>query len=217
MTDTSEESPIVLTELSMQTTHFEEMLRTNDFSTAIEICEEMLKDMEPEQKHWNDLKAQARMAQTRSEHLVWMERQWVELDLRLELMTEHHEEYLEELRAEHGRGLERELYGWSARGDEKYLCPERHMVRSSGAIDFCSFMTDEAENMHFHWVTRRDHGPKDKSFLDLYPQFFGIYNYGHKIHRPGHKHAGDSLGALPITLGSTGGNGLRWGMSHSFA
>lgn len=190
----TEEPPIVLTELSMQTTHFEEMLRTKDFSAAIEICEEMLKDMEPEQKHWESLKSQARMAQTRAEHLAYVKRQWEELDLRIELMTEHHEEYLEELRAEYGRGLERALVGWPARGNEQYLCTERHMVSSSGAIDFCSYMTDEAEAMHIHWATRRNHGPEDKSFLDLYPKFFGVYNYGNKIHRPGHKHAGDSLG-----------------------
>ena len=194
MTDAPEGTPIVITALAVQTTSFEELLQKNDFAAAIEVCEQMLLDMEPEQTHWKELKSQAYMAQTRSDHLAYVKRQWKELDLRMELMTEHHEEYLEELRAEHGRGLEHFLYARSCRGDEQYLCPERHMISSSGHIDFCSYMTEEAENMHFHWATRRNHGPEDKSYLDLYPKFFGIWNWGHKIHRAGHKHAGDNMG-----------------------
>jgi hypothetical protein len=193
MTDTPEDSPVVITALGVQTNQFNELLAKDDFSAAIEVCEQMLKDMEPEQKHWRDLRAQAQMAQTRASHLAYVDRMWTELDRRIELMTEHHEEYLEELRAEYGRGLEGRLYGWSARGDEEYLCTERHMIRSSGAITFCTWLTDEAEEMHLHWATGK-HGPEDKSYLDLYPKFHGIYNHSGKIHRPGHAHAGDNAG-----------------------
>jgi hypothetical protein len=193
MTDTPEDSPVVITALGVQTNQFNELLAKDDFSAAIEVCEQMLKDMEPEQKHWRDLREQAQMARTRADHIASVERQWEELDLRIELMTKHHEAYLEELRAEYGRGLENHLYGWNTRGDEEYLCTERHMVRSSGYIDFCGLMTDEAERMHLHWAMGK-HGPEEKSYLDLYPKFHAIFSPGRKIHRPGHKHAGDIAG-----------------------